>query len=345
MKPIIITLLLITCMILSCNDDTSIITERPPCLSSGSCKYALGLPTDTDDLIVEYYSSFDVQSTEVTWENLTSAVIIIHGNNRNANEYFDWLTTTLASIDKSENTVLIAPHLKTATDINGDSELIYWSSAGWKVGDNSQNTTTTKYSSYAIIDEFISLLSDKTKFPILEKIIVTGHSSGGQFTQAYAAANSNNDDISGINVHYIPANTQYYFYPREERYNNSTNQFEIPQNCGTYHNWPYGTNNLNGYFGSTTPEMINTRYITRNINYLLGSSDINTGGTFNETDCQATLLGATRFNRGENMFSLMETYFENTHTHQKVIVNGVGHSPANMYQSTQAKQLFSDILD
>ena len=251
----------------------------------------------------------------------------------------------MASLNQSENTLLIAPHFKIASDINGDNELIYWSSQSWKTGDVSANNNATAYSSYEMIDELIGLLSNKTQFPALEKIIITGHSAGGQLTQAYAAANGTNDDISGIDFYYVPANTQYYFYPKKERYDENISEFAIPQNCSNYHFWPYGTDNLNAYFGMATAETVNTRYINRRVTYLLGNADTNTGGTFNDTDCAATLMGATRFERGENMFHLMETYFSNTHSHQKVIVNGVGHSPSGMYQSTEAQQLFSDILE
>lgn len=343
MKFFQILLLLSFLFLISCNNDET-VTSASPCLNAKDCKYALSL-SETEEAIVEYHSSFDIQKSDIIWEELTAAVILIHGNNRNADEYFDWLLVTLASIEKTKNTLLIAPHFKIAGDINGDNDLIYWSNQGWKSGDNSENNNTETYSSYTVIDEIIEQLSDKTKFPVLDKIILTGHSSGGQFTQAYAAVNQQDNSNATMDFHYIAANSQYYFYPRAERWNSMTNQFEIPTNCPNYMNWTFGTNNLNTYANAITAAEINTNYINRKVNYLLGSSDTNTNGTFNDTDCEAKLLGATRFNRGENIFLLMETYFENIHQHQKIIVNGVGHSPQNMYQSTAAKDLLIDILE
>ena len=339
--------LLLIIFINACNeDDPTSLTSTPPCLSANNCKQTLGiLSTDTEDLAIEYFSSFEIERADVTWENLKAAIIVIHGNNRNADEYFDWMVNMVASIEKAEEVIIIAPHFKTASDIGGNNELIYWTSDGWKRGFLSLNTASEDFSSYEVLDAFIDILTNKNRFPVLTDIIIAGHSSGGQFTQLYATANKVDNTGQTVNFNYISANSQYYFYPGNERYNSNINQFEIPQNCGNYNVWPYGANNLPPYDFGLAATDINSRFTQRNITYLLGTNDINTGGTFNNVDCKATLLGNNRFDRGEKMFDYMETFHTGNHTHQKVLVDNVGHNPNTMFNSSASKDLFLNLLE
>ena len=99
-----------------------------------------------------------------------------------------------------------------------------------------------------------------------------------------------------------------------------------------------GFTNHPGYVDMTASDY-NDQFKNRNITYLLGNG---TGpdGTLNTTNCNATLLGSTRYLRGENMFEFMNTFYSNENAHQRTIVEGVGHDGEGMYTSPE----FSDLL-
>lgn len=328
-------------------DDTPVDTNftiEDPCLSSGCAGYSMILDGGTNDLTMEFFSSFDILRQDAVWGKIKGAVIVVHGNNRNANEYFNWMATAMLNQNLQNEVVFIAPHFKTNDDINGNTNLIYWSSNGWKRGFSSNNITTETYSSYDIVDTLIARLGDPAHFPFMENIVVTGHSSGAQFTGLYAASSPAEETLDGINMHYLIANNQYFFYPGLERWDSGANQFQIPTGCTSYTNWPFGTDSPTNYMSRFTDQEIRNNYTNRKLTYLLGTLDIFTNGTLNTSDCGAVLLGENRFDRGEKMFLYMETFYNGQHNHQKVVVNNVGHEAAQMYQSSAAGHVFRNIF-
>jgi hypothetical protein len=54
-------------------------------------------------------------------------------------------------------------------------------------------------------------LNDPSLFPNLQKITITGHSDGGQFTQRYATGNRKDGTVSA-SVNYVIANPGSYLY-------------------------------------------------------------------------------------------------------------------------------------
>lgn len=323
--------------------DTS-FTVEDPCLTSSCALRTMTLDAGSADLTMEFYANYDMLREEAIWGTLKSAIIVIHGNSRNANEYFNWLTNATLSLNKQNETLLIAPQFKINSDLGGNQELIYWSSNGWKRGFQSNNITSVKYSSYDIVDSMIQVLADKARFPNLEKIIVTGHSAGAQFTGLYAAASPMEDLVTGVEIDYIVANSQYFYYPGNQRWNPGTSTFEVPSGCTSYADWPYGYGSPTAYLSRFSAADVSNRYVNRNITFLLGTLDIFTNGTLNTSDCGATLLGENRFVRGENMFRYIETFFPGVNNHQKVIVSNVGHDAAAMYNSGTGLDLIGGIL-
>jgi len=124
---------------------------------------------------------------------IEKAVIVVHGTNRNADEYFDNMFRIARSVpDLTENTLIVAPQFLTETDIDFhrlDAEHLYWTSGGWKSGSNSRdennNPRPVRLPSYAVLDSLLIHLGQQ--FPNLRSIVFTGHSAGGQVTQRMAA--------------------------------------------------------------------------------------------------------------------------------------------------------------
>ncbi len=329
-------------------DDTEPVdpsyTVEDPCLTSSCGLQTMTLDAGSAELTMEFYASYDILREEAVWGAIKGAIIVVHGNNRNANEYFNWMANAVISMNKQDEVVFIAPHFKTSDDIGGNSNLIHWSSNGWKRGFESSNITSEKMASYEVVDRLMQVLGDKTRFPFMKNIIVTGHSAGAQFTGLYAAANPTEDVLEGVAINYVVANSQYFFYPGNERFDATSNSFILPQGCNNYTNWPYGTDKPTAYLSSSNVTDIRNRYTNRKVTFLIGSLDIFTGGTLNTTDCAAVLLGENRFDRTEKMLEYMNA-FHSGHLHSRKVVNNVGHDAAEMYNSSVGLEVFRRILD
>lgn len=314
--------------------DVGLITELPPCISaSDDCLSRITLTDGGAQGIFTAYSSFPLELENARWENLTSAIIVVHGQNRNADDYFSYMMSSLRAENWEEQTLLVAPYFQSASTAQSDE--ISWSGSSWREGQNSGGPASI--SSFTAIDQILSLLGDKSRFPVLETVIVTGHSSGALFTHVYAAANAREEALSDLDFHYLVANSQYFYYPSELRYDGDSNQFLPVTDCPGYDQWPYGYASPPDYLTGTDQSTVDQRIVERSVTYLLGDQDVVTTGTLNTSDCAAVVLGENRFQRGENIFLLLETYFPSTFQAEKVIVPGVGHNAQGMYQSQAFK--------
>lgn len=285
-----------------------------------------------------FYASFPIYE-EQTWPGLTSAVIVVHGANRNADDYFSYLTSSLMDTEQTAQTVLIAPPFQEeATAQDGE---LYWSGNGWREGRGAAGANAV--SSFEVVDRIISRLADKEHFPALEQIVVTGHSSGGLFTHLFASANQSEAAYPDIEFEYVVANSQYFYYPDGQRINESNNQLYTPTGCSGYTIWPLGYEVVPTYLSNTDAMVFNEQFTNRSITYLLGNGD-GPDGAFNDTDCSATLLGSSRYQRGENMYRYMELVYGSEHAHKRVIVPGVGHDGAGMYASDAFASLLAELL-
>ncbi|WP_422356383.1 Ig-like domain-containing protein [Roseivirga pacifica] len=317
--------------------EDDVIRSMAPCTSaSQDCYRTVALQDNanaTGDL--GFYANYPIYLENAEWEDLKQAIIVVHGANRDADNYFTYLSSTLSGEQLQASTVLIAPEFKeggSATDLT-------WGS-NWREGQVSNSTA--KLSSFEAIDALIQQLSDKEAFPALKKVIVTGHSSGALFTQVYGTANKVEAD-SHLSFEYVVANSQYFYYPDNQRYDEQNNQFYTPTDCGTYNMWPMGYSSAPAYVSSSTDAEIDANLLGRSFTYFLGNGN-QADGALNTTNCAAVLLGSSRFSRGENIFRWLETEYAGQHNSTKAIVEGIGHDGQGMYQSNEFKALLGELL-
>ncbi|MCB0534681.1 MAG: Ig-like domain-containing protein [Saprospiraceae bacterium] len=324
--------------------DGGIITEMAPCISAtNACLETAVLTNGTGtDFNFDFYSSYPIFLENARWEKLKNVVIVTHGQNRDADNYYAIMMTTLRNENLDGNTILIAPFFKNNADAQAGD--LYWSDNGWREGQNA-NTASAGISAFAVIDAILARLADKTHFPVLKNVVVTGHSSGALFTHAYAAANKSEPLYPDLDFTYVIANSQYFYYPDDVRYDENSGQFVVPTGCVAFNHWPLGFVNPPPYLTGVTEATVDQQIVGRKITYLLGTSDTVAGGTLNTTDCEAVLLGANRFKRGEHIFSLLETNYPGVHNSQKVLVPGVGHDAQGMYQSAVFRGLLGGLLE
>jgi hypothetical protein len=87
-------------------------------------------------LTLRYYRSHPLDRASA---GVTRAVIVVHGTNRNADDYFATMIAATRAVDELETTVVLAPNFLTADDLPAADEA-YWTSGGWKRGHLSLNS-------------------------------------------------------------------------------------------------------------------------------------------------------------------------------------------------------------
>lgn len=317
-----------------------IIHSQPPCTSAtNDCLQTISLTNGTAGDF-DFYASFPIYEEMAEWQDLEAALIVVHGANRDADNYFNFLINTLQAENLADKVVLIAPHFKNGQEATGND--FYWTDTGWREGNISLGPAAI--SSFEILDQLLGQLADKAHFPNLKKIIVTGHSSGGLFTHLYAPANKAEAQFTDLTFEYVVANSQYFYYPDGQRIDESTNQLYTPTGCTGYEIYPAGFNIVPPYVAAIGKDNFDSQFTSRSITYLLGNGN-GADPTLNTSNCSATLLGPTRYQRGENMFRYMELKFPGGHNHQKTIVAGIGHDGQGMYQSPEFRSLIHQLLN
>lgn len=315
---------------------------KTPCLTaSQDCKQQLIFTDNADtELSFDYYSNYDFKGDpEFIWDFIEQVVVVVHGAQRNSDDYFMYMVDSFKSINLEKTTLIISPHFQDNQTAQANG--LVWNDSGWREGVNASNNNSS-ISSFTVMDSLMDKFSNEDKFPNLKNVFVSGHSSGAAYVQHYALANKVQDLYPEVDYHYVVANNQYFYYPDGIRFNEGTQNFETPTDCSGYTSWPYGYEFAVPYLDGIDASTITNQLVSRNTTYLLGANDTSTTGTLNTTDCQATLLGSNRVKRGENMFTYMETFHSATHKHKKIDVPGVGHDANGMFNSSEFKQFIMD---
>lgn len=316
----------------------STIYAKAPCLNATDCKQSVLISNASGQGNFDFYANYPIYEENAKWQNLEKAVIVIHGASINPDDYYGYMTTTFEALGISEKTVLIAPDFKSSAKANGD---LYWSSLGYRDGKPSNGAT--KISSFEVLDILINRLADKNFFPVLNEIIITGQSSGGRFTHTYAAGNRSESEHQNIHFEYIVSESQYFYYPTNERINEQTKNLYVPTNCNGLEIWPFGFGVVPNYLSALEKAAFDDRFVNRSITYLLGNGSGN-DGSFNTTDCEAVLSGSSRYQRGENMYLYMGLKYPN-HNHKKTIAQGISHNGSAIYTSPEFKSLLTQLLN
>ncbi len=319
--------------------EDDVIRSMTPCTTVGDCLRSVELAGSLGNGTFEFYSNYPIYEENAQWESLTDAVIVVHGASHDPDNYYSIMTNTFESLSISNSTILIAPFFRSTS--TGSSEDFFWPNTDWRRGSLSSNSN--KLSSFEVLDALINQLSNTERFPVLKKIIVTGHSSGAAFTHVYSASNTSEANYPLIDFEYIVANSQFFYYPDGQRIDESTNELYTPSACAGYTIWPLGYVATPPYLSGISESAFNINFINRSVTYLLGNGN-QSDPTFNTTNCENTLQGSSRYKRGDNMFRYMELVYPGVHNHSKVIVEGIGHDGQGMYQSSAFKTLLTQLL-
>ena len=302
-------------------------------------------------------------------ENITRALVFVHGINRDADSHFRTALAAAFLAGALDDTVIVAPRFASKSGIVGNEagtcgDTLATDEANWICETNRTDTWRSgggavgngDLTSFDFMDEIVRRLANKKIFPNLKNIVVAGHSAGGQYVQRYAMTNQVHDS-AGVPIYYVVSNSSSYAYVDDLRPTASalpTNMaaslpgfmppppklpppafvpYPDAKNCTAFNNWPYGLKNRTGYVARVSEAQIQKQLANRPVTYLLGEADILPLGVF-DTSCPATAQGPTRLGRGL-AFAKYANEQQSAH-HAAVVVPFCSHSQRCMFTSDLA---------
>lgn len=276
-------------------------------------------------------------------------LVMVHGSGRNADDY---ICSTHAATPSPETTLIVTPWFVAPEDLpvnlTGDAphEPLVWAEEGpiyhtWRYGADAMNAPVSSYQAVDALLEYT--IGSFVQFPKLRRIIVAGHSAGGQLTQRWALLTSHQAFHSRVHVRVVVANPKSYGYLNAQRFINGSLRSPTEEqiaNCPTYNEWQWG---LDGGDFLPTPYKdraieavhevgaIIERYALRDVVYLVGEMDVLPNG-----DCEARMQGSYRRERSAHFFASLKAVY-GRQVHHRLVVAGVHHDHALMFQSPEGQ--------
>jgi pimeloyl-ACP methyl ester carboxylesterase len=313
------------------------VPRASPCVAaSADCHEPF---TVAGQLTVGVYRTFALANPNPA---ITRAVVVVHGSSRNNDHYFKAVADSAVSAGVAGDVLVVAPGFRMLADKPPANELYWDKEDWWKSGGPSTAAFSPQVSSYEVMDRLLATLGDRTRFPNLRTIVVTGHSAGGQYVQRYAVGTQADGRLPGVEVKYVVANPSSYVYLNDQRPKAFTDQFwtppQQPEPCPDYDTYKYGLNGRNDYMGRLEAAALTAAYRNRNVTYLLGASDADATDDGLDKRCGGMLQGRFRLERGINFKAHMDRFFA-PHKHRIVLVPLIGHAGDRMYKSTEGQMV------
>ncbi len=278
---------------------------------------------------------------------ITRALVMVHGAGRNADHYFETSTGAAFLAGALDNTIIIAPRFAAAKDSVAANELL-WPEGGnsWRGGGVSPSNSAVN--SFDFVDEIVKQLANKKTFPNLAKIVIAGHSAGGQYATRYEMANKVHG-TPGVSLSYVVANPSSYAWPvadrplptgnadpngadkealgpNGEKVNSNFSYGPFDATAGkapNFNKWPAGLEGRTGYAASVSDEQLKKNLVERPTTYLLGQVDVLPLGGFDSSPT-AMAQGPTRRARGEAFYKYVNETMGAKHN--AIIVPECGHN-------------------
>lgn len=270
-------------------------------------------------------------------------VVVVHGDGRDACSYAADVALAARRSGSLRKTLVVAPRFLATRDAEAAKpDELYWTESGWKEGARSAARPYPRpwaVSSFAVLDTVMKEATVHARFPAADRLVVVGHSAGGQFVNRYAAGSRLAvTAVGGAPVRFVVANPSSYLYLRAERFVagrwRRLTAAELGR-CPGYDRYKYGLERPNVYVATSSAKEIRRRYAARQVTYLLGEQDTSRGDPTLDTGCAATWQGKDRLHRGlRYVRSLGRALGPGVYvTHRLVLVPGAAHSARAMLTS------------
>jgi hypothetical protein len=247
-----------------------------------------------------------------------TVVIVQHGNSRDSAGIARSVERSAqeAGVDADDFAVFSVDFTTSSDKKSGQP---YWTSSGWKGGDESVAASPgPQVSSFDVINDLIAEVSEN--FQNMENLVITGHSAGGQFVSRYIGGADLSSVPADVDVDFIAANPSTWMWLDEK----------IP--------YKYGLDDLNGYMAKIGADGIVDNLQERGLTIMIGTEDTSRVNDL-DTSRYAELQGRNRYERAQNYDEHLDEYFNGASNHEYVEVPGVGHSHGGMYRSSIGEDL------
>ena len=261
----------------------------------------------------------------------TRVVLVMHGVDRNAANYFATAREALAAGADAGQTALLVPQFLTEVDVQahglGD-DVLRWHGGAWEGGQPALSPVPV--SSFSAIDAILARLADPAAFPALREVVIAGHSGGGQIVQRYAVVGNGAAALEarGIRVRYVVANPSSYLWFSAAR------PVAVAGACPKADRWKYGFEGDVPAYVTQAAAALERRYVQRDVTYLLGGADTDPQHPALDVTCAGEAQGPYRYVRGLNYVAMLRARDGDRLRHRVLTVDGVGHDGRRMFMST-----------
>ena len=297
-----------------------------------------------------------------------TAVIVIHGADFEADDYLLAIQSSIPQSSNASSILIVAPFFvppedKSVSTTDGSRELLLWANKAtvpsmrhsYRYGADAINAPISSYATMDAVIKFLSVAS--TQFLSLKRVVVVGHSAGGQFvhrwallsqspvwgysTSLYSSGNGTSGHLyRALDIRVVVANPKSFCYLNARRLlgGNLTLPFASQvQACPRYNMWEFGLDDggelicpyRDSALGQLSRSDVANHYIERNVVYLAGQFD-----TELQSDGCATLdfQGTTRLERSQRYFESLSQMFGRK-IHHWLLAEKCPHDHWLMFQS------------
>lgn len=313
------------------------------------CPLIFSMNNGNEKQAIVYAANKSLSTTDTSVKKL---VIYMQGVKRNALDYFEYAVDAAKAANVEKQTLVIAPQFLNESDLDFyhlDNSYLYWKRNEWKDGFASGNGTVrvkrVKISSYEVLDELVMAIIQSKTFPNLNKVVIAGHSAGGQFVQRYSAITPLPNVLPKFSFRFVVMNPSSYLYLDTRRpVLSAKNEFAVPDSglCPGYNQYPKGLERLNRYAADIGPTFIKQNMLHRDIMFLLGGDDVRMDDPELDVSCNANLEGRYRLERGLNFMAYLHNFPEYKRNNAFAVVAGVAHDAKRMIASKEARKWIFD---
>jgi pimeloyl-ACP methyl ester carboxylesterase len=281
-------------------------------------------------------------------------IVYIHGARRNGLDYFEWGHQAVKNAKMDDNTLLISPQFTSERDLNNhkhDNQHLFWANNSWRSGDNSASSKnrqmSDEFSSFSLVDSMILKVCDKKLFPKLKKVVVIGHSAGGQFLQRYAGMTPIPEILRGYKFRFIVMNSSSYLYLDDRRPQKIGDKLSFIRptdttTCKDFNTFPKGFDKPNSYLATVGAANFKKQFLERDIVFLMGGNDVDMNDTSLDKSCSGNLQGRFRLERGQFFYTYIQTFAQKGTLHRFAIVPNVAHSGEKMVADSVTRPFLFD---
>ena len=287
------------------------------------------------------YASHDLKSD---LSLIREIVVIIHGVQRNGDDYFAAGETLLKRSGRDPSEILLlVPNFPGVTDVaKGFDQMPLWGARGWSAGLDAE-INPFALSAFKVLDDLLLKVTEQKNLPNLTRVTLAGHSAGAQLVQRYAVLNQVDELIRArsMELRYVVANPSSFLYFTVQRPSEKTFKDFPVQQCPTFNDYRYGLHNVVAYSQGKTEQELFKRYAYRSVVYLMGGKDNDPDHKYLDKTCPANAQGPDRLSRAQ-AYVRYERFLagrSNKINHLAYEVVGVGHNQAKMFGSNCGMQV------